>query len=776
MPNAPRPPAPPATDPFDLCGVTIADKYRVDSLVGTGGFGVVYRGEHLGFEEPIAIKCLKLPGELDESDRSKFLARLQDEGRVLHRLSKQTTGIVQALDVGAVTTPTGSWVPYLVLEWLEGQTLAAMLSERRAAGRGRMSLEESIAFLEPAAEALAVAHRQKVAHRDVKPENIFVLQVDGHQVVKVLDFGIAKVLTHHASFASMATQKGATAFTPSYGAPEQFNKKRGATGPWTDVFALALLVVELMTGQRALDGDDATQLYIASADPAARPTPRHHGVTISDAAEEVLATALAVDPPDRYPDVGAFWDALRVAAGQTPPAEPAASDVSDTGEFVNRSGIELDAVDATRSMLATEVMLVEPPGSDLEHATSARRPLAERGAHPRTAPKDPAQREQFAARSTTREDGDDGRTRSKGAQRAEKEARGTTNSEAGAPARSRGLPFLPFTVGLALAGAGALAWQLNSIGPSPHAIGDSSANRRSSPTAWRVPTSRPQPTTTAASSVTPPTPSALVIEPAGDGGAGGAAGPTGGAGGASSREPDPPPPGMVRVVPGGDAPQFFIDKTEVTTRDYTECVMAGRCKKATRVVLTEESARAFGVTDTTSALAPDKLAAAWEKRCNQARRSDDHPINCVNWASADDYCGWRKKRLPTAAEWTAAAIGGSPRRHPWGDDAPECNVACFGLNGTCVSGTSQVTTCAVAGHPKDATSAGIVDLAGNVAEWVADEARESSADGPRFRVLKGGSFLDEASSLDLAASRGAPPVTAYVAIGFRCAANPTSEP
>jgi len=259
-------------DPFGLCGTTIDDKYRVNAVIGAGGFGVVYRGVHTGFGEPIAVKCLKISSDLDAKARDKLLTRLQDEGRVLHRLSKASSGIVQALDVGAVTTEAGQWVPYLVLEWLEGETLAEHMAARKANGDGPYDISQAIELLEPAARALAVAHRQKVAHRDVKPENIYLTQVSGQRTLKVLDFGIAKVLSQHAVFtaAPAATQPSATAFTPLYGAPEQFNKKRGATGPWTDVFALALIFVELATGERALHGDDATQLYIAAADPASR--------------------------------------------------------------------------------------------------------------------------------------------------------------------------------------------------------------------------------------------------------------------------------------------------------------------------------------------------------------------------------------------------------------------------------------------------------------------------------------------------------------------------
>src|SRR5262245_23883052 len=246
MPESTTPP-----DPFQLCGTTIEGKYRIASVVGDGGFGVVYRGVHKGFGELIAVKCLKLPSALDEKQREDLLEQLRDEGRLLHRLSKVTSGIVQALDVGAFTTAADVWVPYLVLEWLEGETLAEHLSTRAARGDAPYALADAIALLEPAARALAVAHKQKIAHRDVKPPNLFVTEVSGARTLKVLDFGIAKVLTETTAQLE-ATKQGPSAFTPRYGAPEQFNKQRGASGPWTDVFALALILVEVVTGKKAL--------------------------------------------------------------------------------------------------------------------------------------------------------------------------------------------------------------------------------------------------------------------------------------------------------------------------------------------------------------------------------------------------------------------------------------------------------------------------------------------------------------------------------------------
>src|SRR5690349_19561661 len=117
-------------DPFGWVGHTVAGKFRVEAFIAEGGFGVVYRALHVGFDAPVALKCLKLPARLQGGDRERFLEAFHAEGRLLHQLSRATTGIVQALDVGAAVSPSGTWTPYLALEWLEGAPLDVDLAER----------------------------------------------------------------------------------------------------------------------------------------------------------------------------------------------------------------------------------------------------------------------------------------------------------------------------------------------------------------------------------------------------------------------------------------------------------------------------------------------------------------------------------------------------------------------------------------------------------------------------------------------------------------------
>src|SRR5262245_19103303 len=104
-----------------------------------------------------------------------------------------------------------------------------------------------------------------------------------------------------------------TSFTPLYGAPEQFDRSKGSTGPWTDVFALALVLTEVVSGCEPMQGDTLVQLAYAASDPSRRPTPRTLGVNVPDGVEAVFLKAVAVKTEDRYQSAGAFWTALKAA-------------------------------------------------------------------------------------------------------------------------------------------------------------------------------------------------------------------------------------------------------------------------------------------------------------------------------------------------------------------------------------------------------------------------------------------------------------------------------
>ncbi len=308
------------SDPLRVVGQTIAEKYKIEKAVGVGGFAIVYRAQHTIWKQPVAIKFFNGLSTAPVDQRDQLQQDFINEGALLSELSSHTANIVQARDVGSYTTPDGQWMPYMVLEWLEGESLEETLVREQNAHAAPWSLEEVCRLIAPAASALELAHKRGIAHRDIKPANLFIVGGEPRSEdakIKVLDFGVAKMMADNTQLQAALAKTGTniTSFTPQYGAPEQFTRSYGATGPWTDVFALALVAVEMLVGHCALDGGDLVQLAFSSSNPEKRPTPRALGVDVPDAVEAVFAKALAPRPPDRYDSAGAFWAALESAAG-----------------------------------------------------------------------------------------------------------------------------------------------------------------------------------------------------------------------------------------------------------------------------------------------------------------------------------------------------------------------------------------------------------------------------------------------------------------------------
>jgi serine/threonine-protein kinase len=311
-----------AHDLFSIAGTT-QGAFKVEKVVAEGGFGVVYRAYHGGFRAPVALKCLKMPAAMSPEAQEEFIEHFRAEAAVLFRLSSSIPAVVRPLHADVLFTSTGAIVPFIALEWLDGETLAAHIASRTAAGLAPFQIVSATRLLTPVARALDAAHRFPgpdgpicVVHRDIKPANIFLANVNGERVVKILDFGIARVRGVASVEAGLSSATGGpVAFTPGYASPEQWLPKRfGSTGPWTDVWGLALTLVELVVGHPPLEGD-VPAIMGTALDDKRRPTPRSEGVAVSDAVEDVLRRALAVDPRDRQKDAGVLWDELETALG-----------------------------------------------------------------------------------------------------------------------------------------------------------------------------------------------------------------------------------------------------------------------------------------------------------------------------------------------------------------------------------------------------------------------------------------------------------------------------
>ena len=308
-----------AGDPFGLCGQVIEAQFRVDHPIGEGGFSLVYKGLHLGLDEWVAIKCLKLQSNLDTEMIESFAKRFKDESRIAYRLSQGNLDIVRSIPAGTTVAPTtGALLPYMVLEWLDGCSLASDFRQRRLHGFMGRTLDEVIELFEPAALAIAYAHEQGVVHRDVKPGNLFLARTRaGTTRLKVLDFGLAKIVgeSELGIVPSVQTVGAHTIVcSPAYGAPEQFDPAVGKIGPWTDVYALGLVLLEALRDKKVRTGDGLAQCAVQALDAAQTPTCHALGIRVRPQVEVVLARALAVDIATRPASAGELWQILKRAA------------------------------------------------------------------------------------------------------------------------------------------------------------------------------------------------------------------------------------------------------------------------------------------------------------------------------------------------------------------------------------------------------------------------------------------------------------------------------
>ncbi len=302
------------SDPFQIVGTTIAEKYRVDGTLGEGGYGVVYAGFHLLLKTPVAIKLLKPVSGAYASEQTATEQFLR-EARILFSLSHRA--IVRMYDVGELATRLGN-VPYVVLEKLDGIGLDAEIAARRQAGRGGLDASELLGVFVPVLEALAFAHRHGVVHRDLKPSNVMlVTEANGMRSAKVLDFGTARASAQEVS-------SGTTGFTPRYASPEQWDPSFGTTGPASDIFALGLILAEAATLEPAFPFTTPTQVIAAAVSASHVVRVRGKRPDLPDAFEQVVMRATARPMHERFGSTEEMLDALRAALSGVPAQAPSA--------------------------------------------------------------------------------------------------------------------------------------------------------------------------------------------------------------------------------------------------------------------------------------------------------------------------------------------------------------------------------------------------------------------------------------------------------------------
>lgn len=673
-------------DRLGLKGQCVAEKYLVEDVVGDGGFGLVYRAMHKILREPVAIKFFFALSSSPEHMREALLEGFVREGKLMSQLSTHSASIVQARDMGSLTLPTGEWIPYLVLEWLDGQNLASALDSELMLGCAPRSLAASVKALHGPAQAIALAHSLGVAHLDVKPDNFFVCgDTLGPGVpVKVLDFGVSKVFDASYIRTSDTKSEPLSMITPDYAAPEMFDPQFGERGPQCDVFSFALLVMELMRGgfpvmsegAPGASDNDIGHIRGRCLDPHRRPTPRNIGLEVSDEVEEVFARALTLYAKDRYAHLGEFWSALRRVLGlDTTPLTPV---------HANLSGVSIQAPSHSRSSEGSLAMRRRKSRKDAKYRWLG-----------------------------------------------------------------GGSLLLAALVGVLMV---------------------SGENNKPKKAETKAP---------------------LVLH--------------------AVMPPPPPPPPMrcpagMSYIPGGRFFQgsdsearalagarpahavvikpYCLDRTEVTVAAYRACSSKGLCKRAYR------KSRWPG--------ANAGRINAYSLLCNE--NFDDrphHPVNCVTWKQAYEYCRQRGFRLPLESEWEFAARGSDGRVYPWGDEVPDatrangCGLECTrwrslqGLTDKAplygaddgYPGTAPVGSF-VAGQAQW----GQLDLVGNLFEWTASvyvpypqaPRAKLSFSNPSLvkHVIRGGAFNSfDANFANPALRFGMPDRAHSHGIGFRCASD-----
>jgi serine/threonine protein kinase len=293
----------------DACtqpGTILQGTYRIVAPLAEGGCGEVYLADHMRLPGQFAIKVL----HRTLTRNAEVLSRFRQEAEITSSL--RHPHIVQVLDFNV--TEQGS--PYLVMELLQGKSLATRIAEA-----GALPPHTAVDIVHQIAQALHAAHARGIVHRDLKPDNVILLSGDGvEDFVKVLDFGISQ-----ASWRPRLTEGAHIAGTPQYMAPEQACGLRDAIEPRTDQFSLAAIAYTLLTGREPFIADDPIAVLYQVVHTEPKP-PSAIAPALGAGIDAVIMRGLAKQPVDRFPDVLTFAGALRQAVAsemETPPIERA---------------------------------------------------------------------------------------------------------------------------------------------------------------------------------------------------------------------------------------------------------------------------------------------------------------------------------------------------------------------------------------------------------------------------------------------------------------------
>lgn len=296
-------------------GTTIAGKYRLLRLLGDGGMGTVYEASHTLLGTRVAVKLL----HREMLQRSGLVERFLQEAQVAAQI--RSPHVVHMLDVGQES----GQAPYLVMELLEGEPLSSVLEREQ-----RVSEPRAVEYTVQILTALEAAHALGVIHRDLKPENVFITVAAGRPLIKLIDFGIAKLRTTDPG-AKNLTVAGTVMGTAEYMAPEQAIRADQVDGR-ADLYSVGVMLYEMIAGVRPIVSDDPRALFTLAERAAIRPLTEYGS---PPALAELVRRALQFRPEERFANATEFrlaLEAIRATAPLPPIARPApAADGSDLG-------------------------------------------------------------------------------------------------------------------------------------------------------------------------------------------------------------------------------------------------------------------------------------------------------------------------------------------------------------------------------------------------------------------------------------------------------------
>ncbi|MGK3968153.1 serine/threonine protein kinase [Sorangium sp. So ce118] len=277
-----------------LLGKVLNQKFKIHSLLATGGMGVIYRGEQIALERQVAIKVLTPTNSSNQIDPN-FHKRFFLEASILARL--QHPNIVTVFDYGRVENMEPERY-FMAMEFLEGETLF-----RRLRKAGRLSAPDAMGIARQIARGLREAHKHGVVHRDLKPSNVMLVPgEDTGELVKILDFGLVKVL---ADDSEELTQQGSFLGSPRFMSPEQIS--HGKVDLRTDVYSLGVIVYQMLCGKVPFEAQNSVQILIAHLQqPVPRMRERNPEADVPEPLEAFVLRCLSKEPDGRPANMEAF--------------------------------------------------------------------------------------------------------------------------------------------------------------------------------------------------------------------------------------------------------------------------------------------------------------------------------------------------------------------------------------------------------------------------------------------------------------------------------------